>query len=928
MGRIQSSVGLITGTDIAGTVDQLIAISARPRDRLVARTDTLGEEQKAIAELTAAVIGVQLAGNQLASTSTFRSRQAESSNSDALSATAGNSTPPASYLVRTLQTAATHRVDSLQRFDAADTALGFTGTLTLQPAGGFLDESARLSDLNGGRGVELGTIRITDRSGATADISLSDARTVDDVLNAINDAGVSVRASTSGNAFVLTDLTGSTNSNLIVEQLGGAETTADLGLFGVNTASNSVTGNTIDLAAGVSSLRGVPLSELNGGTGLGALTNLDITLSDGSSASIDLSSATTTSEVIDLIEASGLSLIARLNDAQNGFRIRDVSGGAGTFSISSVDSTAAALGIEASTTDDIVVGADLNRQSITTATLLADLNQGQGINSGSFTVTDSAGNVGAINLAVEGITTVGGLIDAINNLGIGVSASVSEGGDGIQVIDTAGGASTLTISDTGSGTVAADLGIAGTATDQLIGGITQSALVGTQADTIQVEATDTLSSIVSKINEQGRYGDASVALNDDGTFSLRVRSRRGGEAGRIAINTQGFNLDLRTSTRGQDALIAVSTDNGVEQFLTSSDGVFEIDGSDSASKVVTSATLLADLNSGAGIDLGSFTVTDSAGAVSAVNLTVENITTVGGLVDAINNLGLGVTASVNEAGTGIAVVDTAGGSGTLTITDTGNRTTAADLGIAGTATSQTIGGSTVSALVGPNAEAATQSDAGLVLTLKELSASPITVTVSEDPDAVVSATQTFVEQFNNLVDKLDSLTFFNSDSDEVGLLFGSSEALRIENGYSRLLSGAIVGAGDLRSIGQVGLSLNDQGKLDLSSSELSTALSENSADVEAFFTTDEFGLADRLNALADRIAGETNSLLINRTNTLTTQIERNNERIDALNLRLENERERLLNQFISTEEAIAKIQSNQSFISQIQRISIPQAQSS
>jgi flagellar hook-associated protein 2 len=40
MGRLQSSIGLITGTNITGTVDQLIAISARSRDRLVFRTET------------------------------------------------------------------------------------------------------------------------------------------------------------------------------------------------------------------------------------------------------------------------------------------------------------------------------------------------------------------------------------------------------------------------------------------------------------------------------------------------------------------------------------------------------------------------------------------------------------------------------------------------------------------------------------------------------------------------------------------------------------------------------------------------------------------------------------------------------------------------------------------------------------------------
>ncbi len=168
MGRIQSSVGLITGTDIVGTVDQLIALSGRPRDRLLSRTSLLQQEQQAIASLTALVIGVQLAGNQLSNASLFQSKSAKSSNSDAVSAAAGTSASPATHVVRTLQTSATHSVRSLQRFESSEEALGFSGSLSISPGGGFIDSSATLSSLNDGRGVESGTIRITDRSGASA----------------------------------------------------------------------------------------------------------------------------------------------------------------------------------------------------------------------------------------------------------------------------------------------------------------------------------------------------------------------------------------------------------------------------------------------------------------------------------------------------------------------------------------------------------------------------------------------------------------------------------------------------------------------------------------------------------------------------------------------------------------------------------------
>ncbi len=51
MGRITSSIGLITGTPIQDTVDQLINVSAVPRDRLANRNEGLRQERSAVTEL-------------------------------------------------------------------------------------------------------------------------------------------------------------------------------------------------------------------------------------------------------------------------------------------------------------------------------------------------------------------------------------------------------------------------------------------------------------------------------------------------------------------------------------------------------------------------------------------------------------------------------------------------------------------------------------------------------------------------------------------------------------------------------------------------------------------------------------------------------------------------------------------------------------
>jgi flagellar hook-associated protein 2 len=721
-------------------------------------------------------------------------------------------------------------------------------------------------------------------------------------------------ASFTSKGIEVVDLTTGTEA-FSISDAGDSQAATDLGLVGSTSSSDTITA---EFKAEV--LRGTSIERLSGGSGLSGLTTLDVTTADGSSASIDLSSTTNTAEIIDAINQSGLDVIARLNDSGTGLRLRDVSGGTGNFVISSADDTAASLGVAADTENDIVVGTNLNKQTVDRDTLLSSLRGGLGVDDSSFTITDSDGGVGAINIATDDIKSVGDLIDKINGLGIDVTASLSESGDGITLVDDADGTGTLTIIDTENGTTASDLGIAGEASDQTIDGAAVSAISGTQADVIEIEATDSLASIVEKLNASENYATAAVELNNDGSYGLRVRSNKGGAAGRFGLLVNGFDLQIDTTAQAQDAKIAVSTDGGSERLLSSSDGVFELNDSAASSATITSATSLSDFASGAAS--GSFLVTDSAGAVSAINVTVQGIETVGELVDAFNDLGLGIEASVSDDGTGISIVDTAGGNEKLTIADVGNGIAASSLGIAGEADEETIAGETVSALIGTGQSNEEDDATGLTFTLKELSSETITVNVTEDSSRITSAAQTFVDQYNNLVDKLESLTFFNADSNEVGLLFGSSEAQRIRGGYSRLLSGAITGAGNIKTIGQVGLRFNDQGKLDLDSSRLASAVEDSREDVEAFFTTEGTGLADRLDSLADSIAGVDSGLLLNRRQTLTVQVERNNDRIETLNTRLERQRERLLISFFQTEEAISRIQSNSSAIDQIQRISL------
>ena len=110
------------------------------------------------------------------------------------------------------------------------------------------------------------------------------------------------------------------------------------------------------------------------------------------------------------------------------------------------------------------------------------------------------------------------------------------------------------------------------------------------------------------------------------------------------------------------------------------------------------------------------------------------------------------------------------------------------------------------------------------------------------------------------------------------------------------------------------------GTLSFDAEKLREAIAADPDAVEEFFTAEEFGFAARLDRVTNNLATDDNALLISRLDSLTSSIRQNSQRIDFLNARLEKKREQLINQFVSMEEAIARIQANLSAITSIQAL--------
>ena len=126
--------------------------------------------------------------------------------------------------------------------------------------------------------------------------------------------------------------------------------------------------------------------------------------------------------------------------------------------------------------------------------------------------------------------------------------------------------------------------------------------------------------------------------------------------------------------------------------------------------------------------------------------------------------------------------------------------------------------------------------------------------------------------------------------------------------------------GEFESLAAIGIKVDAKGKLELDEAKLTSAFKKNPTALKQLFADEDRGFVAKMNAVVEQLAGEDNSLLTARTDSLTRTIDSNNERLEDLSAQLDRQRERLLMQFYSIESMVAKLQSNLTALSALQII--------
>ncbi|MCL2645977.1 MAG: flagellar filament capping protein FliD [Phycisphaerales bacterium] len=803
-----SSIGPISGIDYGALITGLTQSQQSSIDALTTRINTLDSQNQAILALSAMMTSLKLAATSFTTSAIFRSATATSANPSIMSALAGVGTPTGSYSFNVQRLASASQMVS-QGFNDTTTALGFSGNITLQLGGGKLDDSLSLSKLNGGSGVSRGSIRITDKSGASTLLDLSQAVDVNDVVNTINSAtGVRVHASVDNDHLVLTDLSGGTGS-LVVANAGATTTASDLGLTAA-ASGNTLTGTSLTKLTATTNL-----NTLNDGNGVRTSSGGDFTITgSGGAFNVSLSTAKTVGDVITAINSAGQSAGVTASVSSDGGGITLTDSGGGTISVSALNGSLAAydLGILGTGSSSGTLQGDRIASELT-GPLLRDLNGGYQGQNGTTTPQFGTITINGESIDLSHAYGLNDVIQQINTNSQGVTASINQAGTGITLSSNA---SSFTVAD-GTGNLASFLHIDGSSTASATGSQTSSGDLrlryvsdntllsslngGAGVKPGQISITDgngvtrtidlstsdvtTIGSVIKKINQSGLA--ISARVNDTGDGILLTQT-----GGTLAASVQDINGGTTASDLNIAGTFSNNTLNGSYQKTIS------IAATDSLSNIVTKI-------SQASPQIAASIINDGSGSDPyRLSLASRNSGLNGRIILDGSAIGLDTSTLVQGQDAVLVYGGNANGTGGLLTTSSSN---------------------TITGLV-----------PSMTLTLTGTGATSITV--NNDPSQVTTAVQNFVDAYNKIINNIADVTNFDpNNSANNGVLFGNASVRQVQNALGSFVTQTYYNVGSLHSLADVGITVGQDGTLSLDTDKLSQVLATSPDDVRTLFTT-------------------------------------------------------------------------------------------
>lgn len=196
----------------------------------------------------------------------------------------------------------------------------------------------------------------------------------------------------------------------------------------------------------------------------------------------------------------------------------------------------------------------------------------------------------------------------------------------------------------------------------------------------------------------------------------------------------------------------------------------------------------------------------------------------------INSGSYGVTASVitDSQGSRLALTSkTSGQDGNLTVTSAATSFTSS----AGVDAQLTVDGVPVDSA----SNTVTGAIPGVTLSLGAADPNtPVLISVEPDSSQAATAIQNFVDAYNAVIGSINSQYTLDSSGNE-GPLAGDTMLQTLQGQLLNMISTSVSGVGSYVNLQSMGIEMQDDGTLQINSSNLSSALSSDYADVQNFF---------------------------------------------------------------------------------------------
>ncbi len=847
--------GIVSGYSTSALIAATLQNQQNVIDDLETKSLKLDVEEQAYLAVNTYLQTFTDAVEAVADSDLWDTLSATSSNEASLTATLDDTAEAGTYTFEVLQLAQASQSTStgVSSKTSAVSPSG-AGTISIESSKAQLAQGTLLTSLNDGKGVSHGIIKVTNAAGTSGTVDLRGALTMQDVLDAFNNSGLSVTASltSDGNGITLTDASSTTGNLVISDSTGSAA--KDLGIKGTFSGRTVTSSDLYGLNSSTT------LSELRDGLGVNNGTPGKINITDGASNwDVDLSSCTTVGQVISTINnTSGITVTASISSDGRSL----VLAGSSDITVKSVSPTTAT---ESNTTaEDLGIKVTNGGASVTGGKIMSDMNSvqlmnlsgasGTGLNSttgkygsalGSFNVTFADSDAITYDLDAAGIKSDDSLSDLVSYLNSKTSTNgtktltfaINDTGDGIMLANNTG--SSITAIANGTGTIATDLGLAG-----------QTAASGDEIDggDLDLKYISRATSL-STLNGGAGVSDGSFTLKDASGYSAEIAVTDDMTVGDVidAINAAGLDLTARINDTGDGILL-----ESVPATATGTITVEEEDGGTVAADL--GFTRSSSSSSGNVVLDGSF----------EINVAVDTDDTLTDIMNKINDQTSLNAYILNDGSTYSPYRLVIAGKTTGAASDFMVSTDIESLGFSKTAKGQDslllYGAESTSSeplLTASSTNTNNSTVIGMTLNLTAVSDGKVTLTLSRDNQAILDAVQTVVDSYNELKSLVsDMMTFVEEDdtsstnTDYTGLLYGDNNTRVLMNQVTSLFTSSVSKNGLYSTYGDLGIGFDlseetdDAGtssystQMTLDTDALTKLLNSNFDDVKAFFVHD------------------------------------------------------------------------------------------